>query len=258
MDSPCSCCGGAASSSTAFHVLLCPAVHDPEFAHAPEVVIEETLPALGELQKAGKVKRIGVTGYDLGLQRELVMAAAAKGIHVHSCLTYCHYALNDVTLQTSGFLAWAAQQGVGIINASPLSMGLLTPGGPPAWHPSLPQQKAAAAKAAKIAAERGFDICLVAQRFASSCPGVSSTLFSTDKPAELTAALAAATEPAPPEEVQFREELMSSVFSPEAQGQIGWAGVEVAKYWTRLGKAAAADGVFRGKLRIKEGIYTTE
>jgi aryl-alcohol dehydrogenase-like predicted oxidoreductase len=34
------------------------------------------------------------------------------------------------------------EKGVGLINASPLSMGLLTKRGPPAWHPATDRQKA--------------------------------------------------------------------------------------------------------------------
>ena len=37
-------------------------VHDPEFAPFTQIIVEETLPALVELQKQGKVKMIGMTG----------------------------------------------------------------------------------------------------------------------------------------------------------------------------------------------------
>ncbi len=41
-------------------------------------------------------------------------------------LSYCRNTLLDNSLATSGFLQWAADRGVGVINASPVGMGLLT------------------------------------------------------------------------------------------------------------------------------------
>lgn len=38
-------------------------VHDLEFAASPELILQETLPALEKLRKAGKVRFIGITGY---------------------------------------------------------------------------------------------------------------------------------------------------------------------------------------------------
>ena len=55
---------------------------------------------------------------------------------------------------------------VGIISASPLSMGLLTPQGPPAWHPAPPELKEAAAAAASYCKAQGLDIAQLALQFA--------------------------------------------------------------------------------------------
>ena len=44
---------------------------------------------------------------------------------VDAVLSYCHYSLNDTSLST--LLPYLEQRGVGVINASILSMGLLTP-----------------------------------------------------------------------------------------------------------------------------------
>ena len=43
-------------------------VHDPEFAEDWRTIVSETLPALEECRRAGKIRRIGVTGYPLDLQ----------------------------------------------------------------------------------------------------------------------------------------------------------------------------------------------
>jgi hypothetical protein len=55
---------------------------------------------------------------------------------------------------------------VGIISASPLSMGLLTPQGPPEWHPAPPELKQAAAAAADYCKAQGMDIAKLALQFA--------------------------------------------------------------------------------------------
>merc|ERR1711966_247656 len=105
-----------------------------------------------EARLAGKVKRIGVTGYPLAVQKELLIRCAAKGIEVDNSIAYCHYSLNDTTLVDSGFLQFVQSKGMGMVNASPISMGLLTPSGPPGWHPANHREHVIAA--AKSAAER--------------------------------------------------------------------------------------------------------
>ena len=44
---------------------------------------------------------------------------------VDTVLSYCHYSLNDMTL--ASLLPYLEEKSVGVINASILSMGLLTP-----------------------------------------------------------------------------------------------------------------------------------
>lgn len=230
---------------------ICTAVHDPEFALDTQILLQETIPALEEARQAGKVKRIGVTGYDLNLQRSLVESAAAIGIRVDSCLTYCHYTLNDTTLVSSGFMEWAQRAGVGVMNASPLGMGLFTSGGPPPWHPASPQQKKAVDIAKKIASSRGYDISSLAMKFALSCPGVPCTLFSTAQHNELASTLTLMTSSLSCDEVALIRELQSGCLSDSGQGGvIGWHGVEVSKYWMKLGQAAAYDGVYANAVRL--------
>lgn len=79
-------------------------VHDPEFAPSLEVVLEETLPALQEAQKQGKIKHIGITGYPLDMLLELADGARQRGIPLHSAISYCHYNLSTTKLLDSGVL----------------------------------------------------------------------------------------------------------------------------------------------------------
>lgn len=119
--------------------LDCIQVHDPEFAPDLNIVLHETLPALQRLKEQGVVRHVGITGYPLGVLRRLLEESP---VPIDTCLSYCHCSLNDATLCPE-LLPLLEAKGVGLINASPLSMGLLTPRGPPAWHPAHAHQKEA-------------------------------------------------------------------------------------------------------------------
>ena len=106
-------------------------VHDIEFADLHQVV-EETLPALVELKKKGVVGHVGIT--DLQLENlKWVVEHAPEGT-VETILNFCHHCLNDDAL--TDYLDYFESKGVGIINASPFGMGLLSQRGVPNWHPA--------------------------------------------------------------------------------------------------------------------------
>jgi aryl-alcohol dehydrogenase-like predicted oxidoreductase len=67
---------------------------------------------------------------------------------------------------TMRLLYTSAASQVGIISASPLSMGLLTHQGPPDWHPAPPELKEAAAAAAACCKDQGVDLSKLALQFA--------------------------------------------------------------------------------------------
>ena len=98
-------------------------------------IVDETLPALNKLKATGKVRHVGITGLPLAVFRT-VLDRVPPGL-VDCVLSYCHYSLNDSSLED--LLPYLQQKGVGVISASPLSMGLLTAQGPPAWHPASPE-----------------------------------------------------------------------------------------------------------------------
>jgi L-galactose dehydrogenase len=69
------------------------------------------------------------------------------------------------------------EKGVGIISASPLSMGLLTQRGPPTWHPAPPEVQEACAKAAAYAGSQGVDISKLALQYSVRCVAVQWLLL---------------------------------------------------------------------------------
>ena len=143
--------------------------HDVEFSPR-SVILEETIPAMRELRDQGKVRLIGVSGFPLELLRDV---ADAAGLDV--VLSYCHYDLLNTRLDDV-LTPLARERGTGLINASPLHMGVLTGRPPPAWHPAPPELLRAAAQAARWCEERGASLPEVALRFALGNETVASTL----------------------------------------------------------------------------------
>ena len=155
-------------------------VHDIEFqSHLPgglQKVVDETLPALFELKQKGVVGHVGIT--DLQLQNLKWVVERCEG--VESILNFCHYCLNDDAL--ADYAGFFENHGVGIINASPLSMGLLSQRGVPDWHPAPKPLVRACQQAAAYCTEKGYPIEKLAVQYSVSFPRIASTLFSSANP----------------------------------------------------------------------------
>jgi len=157
-------------------------VHDIEFQAALsgglQKVVDETLPALVELREKGVVGHVGIT--DLQLENlKWVIEHSPKGT-VESVLNFCHYCLCDDKLVD--FMDFFEEQGIGIINASPLSMGLLSQRGVPDWHPAPKPLVEACAKAAQYCNKQGYPIEQLAIQYSVNNPRIASTLFSSANP----------------------------------------------------------------------------
>ncbi len=153
-------------------------VHDVEFCSNLSIIANETLPALHELKAEGVVKHVGIT--DLQPENlKWVIEHTPKGT-VESVLCFCHYCLNDEMLLD--YLDFFEKNEIGVINASPLSMGLLSQRGAPAWHPAPEALKQRCAEAAKLCAERGVEIEKLAIQYSVSNPRIATTLFSSANP----------------------------------------------------------------------------
>lgn len=157
-------------------------VHDVEFGDV-QLIINETVPALRQLQQQGKARYIGITGYPPKLLRRI-----AEAVPVDSILSYCHYNLMNTEMDEvlTGF---ARERGIGLINASGLHMGILTEQGPQAWHPAPPEVREAGKKAAEYCRAHGANISEVALRFCLGHPYVASTLVGMGSPQEVEAGL---------------------------------------------------------------------
>ena len=158
-------------------------VHDIEFQANLEgglqKVVDETLPALVELRKKGVVGHVGIT--DLQPENLRWVIEHSEPGTVESVLNFCHYSLNDDLLLD--YLDFFEANGIGVINASPLSMGLLSQRGTPDWHPAPAALKEACAKAAAYCQEQGYPIEKLAIQYSPSLnPRIATTLFSSANP----------------------------------------------------------------------------
>jgi L-galactose dehydrogenase len=151
-------------------------LHDPEFAPSLDILMNETIPALLHCQSQGWCRALGMTGYPLAVQHQILEASRLQWgrIVFDQALTYAHCNLHDASVllhrfippartddptqaltQSSesdtsstkdtlnatlaplwSFVDYCHHYQVVVLNAAPLSMGLLTPQGPPAWHPA--------------------------------------------------------------------------------------------------------------------------
>ena len=143
--------------------------HDVEFGDVQQVV-EETVPAMRKLQEQGKARYIGITGYSLKNLMEI-----AGQVKVDSILSYCRYNLL-ITDMEAKLVPFAKKRGVGVINASPLHMGIITERGAPEWHPAPQAVRDAGQRVVAVCKARGVDASEVALRFCLDQPDVASTL----------------------------------------------------------------------------------
>ena len=167
-------------------------VHDVEFADLNQVA-HETLPALVELREKGVVGHVGIT--DLQPENLTWLVENTPEGTVESILNFCHYCLNDDLL--TEYFDFFESRGIGIINASPLSMGLLSQRGTPDWHPATQELKDACAKAAEFCKNQGYPIEKLALQYSTgNNEHIATTLFSSANPANVLKNISYVSEPA--------------------------------------------------------------
>ena len=176
-------------------------MHDVEFAESVDEVIDGALAVLLEYRAAGRIRAIGLSALPLAALTEVIGRAPAGAIDV--VLSYCHLNAQDTTLEDAVADGRLPRE-LGIINASALSMGLLTVAGPPSWHPAGEEIK----RACRDAAEAMPDISAVALRYAlARFPFVATTLVGMAAPDVVRANVATVEALAEPSaEADAREE----------------------------------------------------
>ncbi len=155
-------------------------VHDIEFSDLNQVV-NETLPALVKLREKGDVGHVGIT--DLQPENLKWVIEHVPAGTVESVLSFCHYSLNDEMLLD--YLDFFEENNVGVVNASPFSMGLLSQRGAPAWHPAPESLKEACKRATEHCTSKNYPIEKLAIQYSTSNPRIATTLFGSANPANV-------------------------------------------------------------------------
>lgn len=179
-------------------------IHDIEFGEKAQI-LNEALPAMREVQAAGKARFIGITGLPVHMLR-----GVAEEFPVDTVLSYCHYNLlvRDFDQVVRPL---AEERGVGVILGSPLHMGILSPRGPQDWHPADEEVKATGRALVKLCGEHGRELVDVALRFALDYPHGDSVLCGMRTEAELRSNLASMATPNDPSLMAKIDELVAPV-----------------------------------------------
>ena len=179
-------------------------VHDVEFGDRRRI-IEETLPAMRDVQATGKARFIGITGLPVAMLHDV-----ARAFPVDSVLSYCHYDLlaQDMDEELAPF---AAAAGIGLVNASALHMGLLSGAPAQPWHPAPREVRDTALGIAALCRAHGRDVAEVALRFALDHPTVASTIVGISTPDQAEACVRVLEHPTDPALVAAIAELVGPV-----------------------------------------------
>jgi L-galactose dehydrogenase len=149
-------------------------VHDIEYGSMDQIV-GETLPEMLKLKDGGKVRFIGITGYPLGILGDI-----AQAVEIDTILSYCRYNLMD-TAMDDALVPLVRRKGIGLINASPLHMRVLTETGAPDWHPAPKRVLEVGRQLAEYCQNQGVDISDLAMQFALQHEHVATTLVGMSK-----------------------------------------------------------------------------
>ena len=153
-------------------IILC---HDIEFVSMQQIV-DETIPALRKIQKAGKARYIGFSGYPMKIFKFILEQTSVD----------CVLSYNQYTLQNTRFadeaVPYLISKNVGVMSAGPFSARLLTNAPLPVWLKEPETVKAAARAAAAHCASRGSDIAKLALQFSLANPDIATTVAGSANP----------------------------------------------------------------------------
>ena len=187
---------------------------------------EETLDALGELVKEGKIRHFGVSNETpWGLMRQLALAAAGKGPRPESIQNA--YSLLNRSFDV-GLAEVALREEVGLLAYSPIAMGVLAGkylgGAKPAGarltlysrfqRYSTPNAEPAAGEYVRIAREAGLDPAQMAIAFVLSRPYVTSAIIGATRLDQLAVDIGAVDVKLPPDVLAALDAVHARISNP--------------------------------------------
>ncbi|BES94570.1 Aldo/keto reductase family [Nesidiocoris tenuis] len=206
-------------------------VHDVEFANKKQVV-NETLPALQELVKQGKIRYLGVSGYPLSDIWEVV---STSSVRVDVIITYARDTLIDSTL--NDYMPRLKERQIGVISASPTGCQLLTNKGPEQWHPANERIRQICKRGAEYCEKNGVELGTLAVSYALTSPNTTVCLVGAVTSQIMKDNLNLLCIGLSPKESSVLNYLKENVFS--AKDNLNWEGVEIEifkKHMASIGK----------------------
>ena len=199
-------------------------VHDVEFIDT-DVVVRETLPALDELRRQGKIKHIGITGYPLEPLKQVMDAST---VQIDQVLSYCRHTLFDNSLLK--YIDHFKSHKLGIINAAVHGMNLLTGDELPDWHPAADneQLKVASAEASRFCRQNGVDLASLALGDALNSPHADTTLVGMNSTQILKSNLRVLLHGLSEKERSALHHIKQNIMSKVTVGH--WEDIELKKY----------------------------
>lgn len=155
-------------------VLLC---HDIEFVDVRQIV-EETIPTIRNLQKQGKVRFVGVSGYPMKIFRSVL-----ERCDLDVVLSYNHYTLQNTMF--ADLVPYLKERDVGIMNAAPFSARLLTNAPLPKWHKAPAHVREICQRAAEHCSKRNVDIAQLALQYSIGHPDMTTCIVGSANPANV-------------------------------------------------------------------------
>jgi L-galactose dehydrogenase len=140
-----------------------------------EQIVHESLSALMRLKRHGKVRQVGVTALPVAALRRVVERTPIDTVH-----SYCNFCLTSTKLVQ--LLPLLNDKHIGVINAAPLAMGLLTEKGPPSWHPAPAEMRDVCRQAVQYCLKKKVSLPRLALQFATSHRDITTTLVGTADP----------------------------------------------------------------------------
>jgi L-galactose dehydrogenase len=134
----------------------------------------------------------------------------ASKADLDAVLSYCHFNpmisdLNEVLVPVT------KPKQIGLINASPLHMGILSEDGPPPWHPAPEEVKQKGKEIVELCARRGASPSKVSLRVSLDNPNISSTLVGVKGRKQLRENLRALECTIPQDLLESIQQIVSSV-----------------------------------------------
>ncbi|XP_014262298.1 L-galactose dehydrogenase-like [Cimex lectularius] len=193
-------------------------VHDVEFGDMHQL-LNESIPAVQALVAKGKVRYTAISAYPVSTLWDVVQKSKIK---IDIVLSYSRETLFDSTL--SKYADKFKSKGVGIVNASPTGLRLLSNCGPEAWHPASKEIKNLCAQAAAYCKENGVELGTLAVYHALKNDNYDTCLVGFNTRAIMNFNLNLLVKGLSPEEQKVLDHLKDKFFKNKS---MHWEGMEL-------------------------------